>query len=50
MNIAFLCNPENEDENLRGSHTSQFFSNDLDDVEKSALAEGSSTYRLNPVI
>ena len=43
MDIAFLCNPVNEDENLRGRHTSQIFSDDLDDVEKRALAEGSTS-------
>lgn len=38
MNIASLCNPNNEDDNLRGHHTSEFFSNDLEDFEKRTFA------------
>jgi hypothetical protein len=45
MNIAFLCNPGDEDQNLRGHHMSQLFSDELDVVEKRALAEGSSSER-----
>jgi hypothetical protein len=40
MNFAFLCNPNKEDSRLRGHHTSEFFSNELDDTEKRTLAEG----------
>lgn len=40
VSIAFLCNPNDEDDNVRGHHTSELFNNEMDDVEKRALAEG----------
>lgn len=40
VGIAFLCNPNDEDDNVRGHHTSELFNNEMDDVEKRALAEG----------
>lgn len=40
MNVAFLCNPNDEDPNLRGHHTSELFSDELDDIEKRASAKG----------
>ena len=39
MDIAFLCNPNDEDENLRGHHQSELSSNELDDVEKRSFPE-----------
>jgi hypothetical protein len=39
MNITFLCNPNNEDGKVRAHHMSEFFSDELDDVEKRALPE-----------
>lgn len=40
MSFAFLCNPDNEDSNLRGHHMSGLFGEELDNAEKRALAEG----------
>ena len=40
MNIAYLCNPNQEDSNVRGHHTSQLFSDELDEVEKRTVGEG----------
>jgi len=40
MRIAFLCNPNQEDSNVRGHHTSELFSDELDAVEKRASTEG----------
>ena len=34
MDVSFLCNPDNEDGNIRGYHTLE-----LDDVEMRTLAE-----------
>ena len=39
MNIAFLCNPSDENGNLRSHHISEIFSNELDDVEKRTLTK-----------
>ena len=38
-NIAFLCNPNDEVCKIHGHHILEFFSNDLDDIEKCKLAE-----------
>ena len=40
ISFAFLCNPDDEDSNLWGHHMSGLFSNELDNAEKRALAEG----------
>ena len=48
--IAYLCNPNIEDVNVHGYHVSQFFSNELDDVEKPALAEGCKGERLTNLL
>lgn len=40
MNIADLCNSNNEDSNLRRYHTLEFFSDELEDFEKCTLAKG----------
>lgn len=40
MNLAFLCNPNVEDSNMRGHHVSQLFSSELDDIEKHTLDSG----------
>ena len=41
MQIAFLCNPNDEDSNVRGHHhMSELFSDELDAVEKRTLTEG----------
>jgi len=39
MNITNLCNPNNEDDNLRRHHTSELFSDELEDIQKRTLAE-----------
>jgi len=40
MRIAFLCNPNDEDSNVRGHHMSELFSDELDAIEKRTLTEG----------
>jgi len=37
MNISNLCNPNDEDPNLRGHHISEFFSKELEIFEKRTL-------------
>ena len=42
LNIAFLCNPDKEDQKLRGRHMSEFFSDELDDIKRPAVVKGSN--------
>ena len=37
--IAFLCNPNDEDSNIRGHHTSELFSDERDAIEKRTLTK-----------